>query len=81
MNKTGKGGFWKLVATLLQQQIWKTKPYQNCSERMKNLAAERRVLIAIYKEESGTVQPVTEMTQIMDRWLEVLDNKAEAAKV
>lgn len=47
---------------------------------MKNLAAERRVLVATYKEESGTVQPVTEMTQIMDRWLEVLDNEAEAAK-
>lgn len=36
LNKTGKGGFWELVATLLQQQIRKTKPYQNCSERMEN---------------------------------------------
>ncbi|RPA99395.1 hypothetical protein L873DRAFT_1843682 [Choiromyces venosus 120613-1] len=66
-----KGEFWDKISILLK---WETrKRLKNPASTMKSLVAGHRITVDAERLESGTTQADTQLTQVLDIWIEWLN--------
>jgi hypothetical protein len=65
--------FWGKMSLLLAQECGVL--LKDPQSTIDDMVAARRIVVAAQKEESGTVQQETELTQTLDLWIDIEDEK------